>query len=154
VNINLARQSGFTLIELIVVIVIIGIMAAVAVPKFVSLQSDARVSVMEGLEGAIRGSQTLVYSKSLIEEVEANATDNVALDATTSVDTVFGYPAGTTSGIEAALELQGDITVTFAAGVATFTYTGQTACVITYTQPAAAGATPVIDASAINTTNC
>jgi len=96
VRVNLLKRRGFTLIELIVVIVILGIMAAVAVPKFVDLQSDARVSVMEGLEGAIRGSSTLVYSKSLIDGTESVASSSVDLDASTSVDTVFGYPAGTT----------------------------------------------------------
>ena len=61
------QSSGFTLIELIVVIVILGIMAAIAGPKFVDLQTEARVSVMEGVEGAVRSTATLVYSKSLIE---------------------------------------------------------------------------------------
>lgn len=152
-NANRKKLRGFTLIELIVVIVILGIMAAVAVPKFVDLQTDARISVMEGLEGAIRGSSTLVYSKSLVDGTEGVASSSVSIDSSTTVATVNGYPAATAAGIGTALELQGDITATYAGTVATFTYTGQAACVITYTA-AAAGAQPAIDSSAITSTNC
>ena len=48
------RQSAFTLIELVVVIVILGILALTAAPKFMELQSDARISALKGLEGAWR----------------------------------------------------------------------------------------------------
>ena len=46
------RQSAFTLIELVVVIVILGILALTAAPKFMDLQSDVRISALKGLEGA------------------------------------------------------------------------------------------------------
>lgn len=146
---NYVKAKGFTLIELIVVIVILGIMAAVAVPRFVDLQSDARVSVMEGLEGAIRGSSTLVYSKSLIDGTEAVASSSVALDATTTVNTVFGYPAATAAGIHAALDLQtADIDVSTPG---TFSYVGRSNCSIVYAAAASAGATPTIT---VTTSGC
>ena len=47
------RQGGFTLIELVVVIVILGILAVTAAPRFLNLQDDARDSALEGLKGAI-----------------------------------------------------------------------------------------------------
>ena len=63
------RQFGFTLIELVVVIVILGILAATAAPKFMDLQGDARVSALSGLSGAVKSAINLSYSKAILKGV-------------------------------------------------------------------------------------
>lgn len=64
------NQKGFTLIELVVVIVILGILAVIAAPKFINIQTDARISTLESLLGSIKSTNNLIYSKSIIEGME------------------------------------------------------------------------------------
>ncbi|KGK18761.1 MSHA biogenesis protein MshA [Vibrio navarrensis] len=92
------RQGGFTLIELVVVIVILGILAVTAAPRFLNLQDDARNSSLEGLKGAMAGAAGIVYGKAAIEGREASAASSVTTSGVT-ISTVFGYPAATSAGI-------------------------------------------------------
>ena len=85
------RQKGFTLIELILVIVILGVLAAVAMPKSVDLASEARRSVMQGLHGAMISANTMIHAKSTITGVSSAATGTVALSATVTIRTIYGY---------------------------------------------------------------
>ncbi|MGL5409088.1 MAG: type II secretion system protein, partial [Shewanella sp.] len=71
------KQQGFTLIELVVVIIILGILAVTAAPKFINLQGDARASALQGLKGAIQGANSLVYSKAALLGIEGASTGSV-----------------------------------------------------------------------------
>lgn len=60
-----SRQSGFTLIELVVVIIILGLLAVVAAPKFINLKTDAHIAAIEGATGSIKTAVTLFKTKTL-----------------------------------------------------------------------------------------
>ena len=82
------NQKGFTLIELIIVIVVLGILAVTAAPQFFNFSGDARESAVKGLKGNIQGAYQTVYAKAAVEgKLGANAT----LDS--GINTVYGYPS-------------------------------------------------------------
>ncbi|EHA1081653.1 type II secretion system protein [Photobacterium damselae subsp. damselae] len=94
------RQGGFTLIELVVVIVILGILAVTAAPKFMNLQNDARKASLEGLKGSIQGAAGIVYGKAAIEGKEAQdgSSANVTV-GDSNIPVSFGYPKATSAAL-------------------------------------------------------
>jgi len=85
------RQGGFTLIELVVVIVILGILAVTAAPRFLNIQDDARNATLEGLKGSLQGAAGIVYGKAAIKGVEASPSENITVN-NNEIKTVYGYP--------------------------------------------------------------
>jgi MSHA pilin protein MshA len=91
-----ASQKGFTLIELVVVIVILGILAVTAAPRFINIQDDARTATIDGVRAAVNSASALIYSKSLIagnNNVAVADAPTVIIDGAGNTANVnFGYP--------------------------------------------------------------
>ena len=82
-NKNVIKQSGFTLIELVIVISVLGILAATAAPKFINLQSDARISALNGVKAALEGGATLTYSRAALDGLEQASNANLTVNGNT-----------------------------------------------------------------------
>jgi MSHA pilin protein MshA len=135
-------QKGFTLIELVVVIVILGILAAFAIPRYVNTTTEARTAAVNGIAGGLRSAVTLAKAKYQVVGNLALATVN--MDGTLVACAVgTGIPTGAAAGIGAALQDTSGFTIVYGA-VTTFQPTngGSATCQASYT--AATGAVTVV----------
>lgn len=89
------RNAGFTLIELVIVIVILGILAVTAAPKFISMQSEARSSVVKALSGSVRSVTDMVHAKAIVAGRDQLAASTVSIDGSNRA-IVYGYPNAAT----------------------------------------------------------
>jgi MSHA pilin protein MshA len=136
------KARGFTLIELVVVITILGILAAFAIPKFVSLDQQARLVTITGLGGSVKSAAALARSLAMATGSGANV--SVTMEGS-PVTMVNYYPDATAAGIAVAVNTStADFTFAVVAGAAVWTKVGAPAsCTVSYTA-AAAGAAPII----------
>ncbi len=145
--------NGFTLIELVVAITIIAILAAVALPRYISLQSQARAAKLSAIYGSVKSAAALAKAQCQVDLAGVslnprctNTAGFVDMDGI-AIAMVNQYPAASGQGIVAAAQinpLSDGITLTVTGNIVTFAINGGTApnCQFTYTEAIAPGQSP------------
>ena len=140
-------QSGFTLVELIVVIVILGILAATAAPKFMDLSGDARKASLKGLEAAMRDANAMIYAKAAIAGKVGGATGTPPVNSTIPVngkdiELLYGFAKDVTNLVLAMDINTTDFDTATSGEIQVAKAPDKTKCKVKYTAPVSATAIP------------
>jgi len=150
---------GFTLIELVVTLSVIAILAALALPRYIALQTQARAAKAQAVYGGIKSAAALAHAQALATNTVTNGPASITMEGQ-SVDLIHGYPTANGTGIMAAMQIDlASDQVTLNGGGAGAGATlridmnGGTPpeCSVFYTAPAAANTAPVFN---IDTIQC
>ncbi len=112
-------QNGFTLIELVIVIVILGILAAVAIPKFLDLSGDARQAATQGVAGALNSGSSINFSSDLAK----GQVQGAALSGVTAIAGIADTSGGCTEAVATSL-LQSGILFAAAGTASSYSISG------------------------------
>lgn len=115
-----AKQRGFTLVELIIVIVILGILTAFIAPRFADIAKQARVSSVEAMAGNLRAAAALAHAQQIAENGAATA--SVVMNGKT-VTMTNGYPTDNAAGIGNALSQTQGFSASTTAAPGNYAYT-------------------------------
>jgi len=128
------QQQGFTIIELIVVIVVLGILAATAIPRFANIGTEARIASIRGVEGSMLSAKEIVrakwYAAGSATQATVTSADGTSIAVQTTPANLAGYP--TAAGMASALSVSGNITCNGAGATTICNPTGFTSCTVTY----------------------
>ncbi|QUM77805.1 type II secretion system protein [Moritella sp. 24] len=103
---NKARNQGFTLIELVIVIIVLGILAATAVPKFINIQDDTKAASLHAASGALISAANLVHYRAQLDSVEKLDRSTVKINGE-DIKLVYAYPEGSPETINKIITLKG-----------------------------------------------